>query len=212
MRTFIYRAKALCLCVRLTSVLALIFSSFFFDSAAFGQHGAQTAPVALDQLVQSAETILRGHVVSAAMEPHPQFANLQTVVVTISVAKVLKGEAPATFSFRQFVWDARDISDNASYRKAGELLLFLNPVSPYGLTSPVGLDQGRFRVLRNAKGKAFAQNGRANFGLFNQVATRATSRGIALSREAQTMMAKPAGQASLDALEDAIGSLVSAKK
>jgi hypothetical protein len=41
--------------------------------------------------VQRAGTIVRGNVVSATVEPHPQFPNLQTVVVTLSVSKVLKG-------------------------------------------------------------------------------------------------------------------------
>ena len=115
--------------------------------------------------MQSAGTILRGHVVSAVIEPHPKYSNLKTVVVTISVQRVLKGEAADTYTFRQFVWDARDAADMAGYRKAGELLLFLNPVSAYGLTSPVGLDQGRFRVVRDAKGKAFAVNGREKLRL-----------------------------------------------
>jgi hypothetical protein len=197
--------------VRISAAFVLV-TCFFFNCEALAQRGAQTAPAALDQLVESAGTILRGHVISASTEPHPRFSNLETVVVTISVSKVLKGEAPPTFTFRQFVWDSRDASDTAGYRKAGELLLFLNPVSPYGLTSPVGLDQGRFRVLRDPKGRAFAVNGRSNFGLFDQVSIKASSRGITLSRQAQTMMAKPGGQAQLESLEDVIASLVGANK
>jgi len=179
-----------------------------FASAAFAQHGAQTAPAALDQLVESSATILRGHVVSAVAEPHPEFANLQTVLVTISVIKVMKGQAPSIYTFRQFVWDPHDVADSAGYRKAGELLLFLNPVSQYGLTSPVGLDQGRFRVTRDSKGRGFAVNGRGNFALFDQVSNKAGIRGITLSRQAQTMMAKSGGLASLDALEETIAALV----
>src|SRR6267142_101730 len=126
---------------------------------AHAQSGAHTVPVDLDTLVHSAHTIVRGQVVSAVVEPHPQFANLQTVVVTLSVSKVLKGDAGATFTFRQFVWEPQDVETAAGYRKSPELLLFLNPNSPYGLTSPVGLEQGRFRVERDAKGNAFASNG-----------------------------------------------------
>ena len=129
---------------------------------------------------------MRGHVVSAVVEPHPQFANLQTVLVTVSVAKVLKGNAPALFTFRQFVWDARDVAEAAGYRKSSELLLFLNPVSEYGLTSPVGLDQGRFRIVRDAKkGIAYAVNGRSNLGLFTDVESKAALRGIAISSQAK---------------------------
>jgi hypothetical protein len=192
-------------CYLYTIITVLLLS---LASAAFAQDGAQTAPAALDQLVESSATILRGHVISAVAEPHPQFANLQTVLITISVIKVMKGQAPSIYTFRQFVWDPRDVADTAGYRKAGELLLFLNPVSQYGLTSPVGLDQGRFRVIRDTKGRGFAVNGRGNFALFDQVSNKASTRGITLSRQAQSMMAKSGGLASLDSLEETIAALV----
>jgi hypothetical protein len=176
------------------------------------QQGAQTAHASLNQLVQRADTIVRGYVVSSRMEPHPQFPNLQTVVVTVSVTKVMKGQAGSTYTFRQFVWDERDTGNNAGYRKAGEVLLFLNPVSQHGLSSPVGLDQGRFRVFRNAKGQAFAVNGRDNVGLFLGVTDSAAEHGVSLSRNAKTMMAKTRGQAPLDVLEDSIVRLAGAGK
>ena len=194
------------------TTIAVIVGFFLFTSDAYSQQHAQTAPADLDQLVQNADTILRGEVISATIEPHPQFSNIQTVVVTISVKRVLKGEAPATYTFRQFVWDIRDVADAAGYRKAGELLLFLNPNSPYGLTSPVGLDQGRFRVMHDQKGNRFAANGRANLGLFNQVPSKAASRGVTFSRQAQAMMAKPQRQVPLDSLEDAIVTLAGGRK
>jgi hypothetical protein len=191
---------------------AAIAGLFVFSPAAFAQLGAQTAPANLDDLIQQAATILRGSVVSAAIEPHPQFSNIQTVTVTISVARVLKGESSKIFTFRQFVWDAREVGAAAGYRKGGELLLFLNPNSQYGLTSPVGLDQGRFRVLRDARGKAFAVNGRANFALFNQVLGKASSRGLQFSRQAAAMMTAPQGKVPLESFEDAVIALTRAGK
>jgi hypothetical protein len=172
------------------------------------QTGANTASVDLAQLVQSAQTIVRGQVLSAKVEPHPQFPNLRTVVVTFSVTKLLKGDAKSALIFRQYLWDSGDSSSAAGYRKAGELLLFLNPVSAYGLTSPVGMDQGRFRVLRDAKGNRYALNGRGNHGLFAQVAEKAGAGGITFTTKARAMLSKPAGQASLDALEEVIQGLV----
>lgn len=174
------------------------------------QRGPQTASADLDYLVQRAGTIVRGNVISAKVEPHPQFANLQTVAVSIAVSNVLKGTAPPTYTFRQFLLDASDASDTGGYRKAGELLLLLNPVSQYGLTSPVGMDQGRFRVVRDRQGKAIAINGRSNIGLFDQLTNKAAARGVSLSPRAQAMLAKPANQASLDSLEDTIAALVGA--
>jgi hypothetical protein len=192
------------------AVITFIFLGLSFPTLAQAQQGARTAPANLNQLVQGAHTILRGFVVSARVEPHPQFSNLQTVIVTVQVSRVLKGEAVSTYTFRQFVWNEGDLGNAAGYQKAGELLLFLNPVSQYGLTSTVGLDQGRFRVIRDAKGKGTAVNGRSNIGLFQGVPANASKHGVTLSRAAQTMMQKSAGQAPLDALEDTVLSLAGA--
>lgn len=181
-------------------------------SLARAQSVASTASAGLDVLVQSASTIVRGRIVSAKIEPHPQFANLQTVVITMDVSKVLKGEASSTLTFRQFVWNARDVPVFAGYKGAGEVLLFLNPVSPYGLTSPVGLEQGLFRILQDAKGNRYALNGRGNLGLFSQVANKATSRGLTFSKPMREMLAKPAGQAPLELFEEAIKALLGAHK
>src|SRR4029077_9563482 len=123
----------------LVTVLALPLTSS-------AQRGARTVPKSLDQMVQQAETIVHGSVISARVEPHPELKNLSTVVVSMSVQSMLKGKAQKTLQFRQFIWDIRDQLDAAEYRKGQELVLLLGPVSKYGLTSPVGLEQGRFRV------------------------------------------------------------------
>lgn len=209
----VHRACIALSAVRRSAILAAIACLLFGLSIPAGtraQQGARTAQANLNQLVQGAHTILRGFVVSARVEPHPQFSNLQTVVVTMQVSRVLKGEAVQTYTFRQFIWDERDLGNAAGYLKSGEILLFLNPISPYGLTSPVGLEQGRFRVTRDAKGKGEAVNGRGNIGLFQGVPAKASEHGVALSKSAQTMMQKAAGQAPLDALEDTIVRLVGA--
>jgi hypothetical protein len=145
------------------------------------------------------------------VEPHPQFSNLQTVVVTMSVDRQFKGEAAGTITFRQFVIDPRELPTSLDYRPSDELLLFLNPVSPYGLTSPVGLEQGRFRISRDAKGIAYAVNGRGNVGLFDQVADKAASRGVVFSKRAAAMLSKPAGKIPLSAMEDTISALTGAQ-
>lgn len=158
-------------------------------------------------MVQSAQSIVRGQILSAFIEPHPQFPNLPTVVVTISVNKVLKGSAGSTLSFRQFIWNSHEASVYAAYKGAGEVVLFLNPVSQYGLTSPVGLEQGRFRVIRDEKGKRFVVNGRGNLGLFNRVTETASSHGISLSEPVRQMLATSTGKASLETFEEAVRAL-----
>lgn len=189
---------------RFRDVVLALLVLMCFVSPALAQGSASTASADLDQLVQRAQNIVRGRVVSAAIEPHPQFPNLQTVVITLSVSKVLKGAAGSTLVIRQFQWDAREASSLSAYKGEGEVVLFLNPVSQYGLTSPVGLEQGRFRVLTDDKGNRYVMNGRGNLGLFTAVPAKATARGIAFSKPVQAMFANLTGKASLDSFEEAV--------
>jgi hypothetical protein len=173
-----------------------------------GQRAALTVPQALDQMAQEAEIIFRGVVTSTKVEPHPRLANLMTVVVSMNVSEVVKGSPRKSIVFRQYVWDLRDQLDAGQYRKGQELLLLLRPVSEYGLTSPSGLEQGRFRILRDAKGNATVLNGRGNMGLFQSVEARAQARGITLSPRVTAMVRRAeAGSVPLADLVEAIRSL-----
>lgn len=182
-----------------------------FADPACSQGNATVAPANLNHLVDNAQIIVRGNVLSAVLEPHPQFANLQTVVVTFSVAKIFKGQATPTLTFRQFVWNTKDAMGSGGYRKSEELLLFLNPTSLYGLTSPVGMEQGRFRVLHDDRGYRFAVNGRGNVGLFADVVTKSAARGVTFSPQARAMLSKNGGQVSLGTLEETIQVLVATR-
>jgi hypothetical protein len=176
--------------------------------ATHSQSSASVALANLNYLVENAQTIVRGNVVSAVLEPHPQFANLQTVVVTIAVAKTFKGQAAPTVTFRQYVWNVKDVTGAGGYHKSEELLLFLNPTSLYGLTSPVGMEQGHFRVLHDNQGNRYALNGRGNIGLFTEVITKSAARGVTFSAQAKAMLSKGGGQVSLGTLEATIQALV----
>jgi hypothetical protein len=179
--------------------------------ATYSQSSASVAQANLNYLVENAQMIVRGNVVSAVLEPHPQFANLQTVVVTISVAKTFKGQAAATITFRQYVWNVRDVTEAGGYHKSEELLLFLNPTSMYGLTSPVGMEQGHFRVLHDNHGNRYAVNGRGNVGLFTDTITKSAARGVTFSAQAKAMLSKSGGQVSLGTLEETIQALVAVR-
>jgi hypothetical protein len=139
-------------------------------------------------MVEQAQTIVHGSIISARVEPHPELKNLSTVVVSMSVQTMLKGKAQKTLQFRQFIWDIRDKLDAAEYRKGQELVLLLGPVSKYGLTSPVGLEQGRFRVTHDSTGQAFATNGSGNLGLFQGTEQRAQAAKIKLSARTTGMV------------------------
>jgi hypothetical protein len=116
-------------------------------------------------------------------------------------------DAPS--KFRQYVWDIRDQRSAAGYMKGEEMILMLGPVSQYGLTSPIGLDQGRFRVVRE-KGQVTAVNGRGNVGLFDSLAERARTRGVALSAKTATGLRRDR-PAPLTELQDAIRTFARSK-
>jgi len=161
-------------------------------------------PRNLDQLTDRASDILRGTVVSARVEKHPELTNLDTVVVTLRVTETLKGGAAGTFTFRQYLWDIRDRWDAAGYRKGQDLLLLLNAPTRYGFTSPVGIEQGRFRIEPDGKGGLRALNGTGNARLFDGLAG-SPARGIALTPAGESLVAKHRkGPIELGQLEDLI--------
>jgi hypothetical protein len=169
------------------------------------QGAARTLPRGLDQLTEEADVIVHGYVLSTKVEPHPQLNNLMTIVVLMSVTDTYKGKSQKSVIFRQYIWDLHGQLGAPEYHKGEELLLLLGPTSEYGLTSPVGLEQGRFRVLRDGKGKAVAVNGRGNLGLFDSVSQRAVARGLQLSPRTAALAKQPqAGPLPLADLADAI--------
>jgi len=193
------------------AALALLFS--VVAAVPLGaQRGALTLPQNLGEMVDEAATIVRGRVSSVRLEPHPDFPNLKTVVVTLRVDEVLKGQAGETFTFRQFVWDIRDRSNAAGYGKAQHLLLLITRPSPYGLSGPVGLEQGRFRIERGADGRLVASNGHENVGLFTDLDQHLTRKGIRLQPELAARVAEyRAGPVALDVLRELIRAMAGVK-
>ncbi len=182
--------------------------SLALAAGAYGQHGALTMPRNLADLTDRAALIVEGRVVSAVAEPLPKYPNLNTVVVTIAIQDTLKGTAERIHTFRQYVWDPRDTGERLGYRKGQHVLLLLNPVNENGLTSPVGLEQGRFRIEPGPKGELMATNGAGNQGLMRDVAAHAAARGLQLNgRAAQLAAAQPAGPIRARDLKDMIRQL-----
>lgn len=179
---------------------------WLLQANAAAQESALTLGRGIDQLTRESTLIVRASVHSAVVEPHPQFKNLMTLLVTLDVKETLKGKAAKTVTYRQFIWDPRARLNKMKYGKGEEVLLLLGPESQYGLRSPAGLEQGRFRVMRDAKGNVTVINGRGNAGLFNSaVQKRAAARSIKLSSRTAALVAKPrAGALPLADVEEAI--------
>jgi hypothetical protein len=178
----------------------LVAAACLATAPAFAQRGAITLPRNLDELTDRAQDIVRGTVTDARVEKHPELANLHTIVVTLRVSETLKGSARDTYTFRQYIWDLRDRDDVAGYRKGQELLLLMNGSSRYELTSPVGLEQGRFRIQRDRAGREVALNGTGNLRLFERLQD-AQGKPAALSAQQSSLIAKHrSGPVALDEL------------
>ncbi len=198
-------------CVSSLPFLAAVALVFLLGLPVAAQRGAIVLPQNLAELVDQSAVIVRGQVIGARVEPHPELKGLSTVVVTLRVEETLKGQAGATFTFRQFIWDMRDRFDAAGYRKGDYLLLLMIPPSAYGLSSPAGLEQGRFRVVRDAAGKLAAVNGHGNAGLFRELAPALKTRGVKLSPRLAGLVAQPqAGAIALDDLRELIRQIAGA--
>jgi len=185
------------------SILLLI--ALLFASPARAQRGAITRPQNIAELTEEAAVVIRGTVVRAQVEPHPQYRRLTTVVVTLQVKETLKGSTGETYTFRQYVWDVRDRRSGLDYRKGQQVLLLLTAPSALGLSSPVGLEQGRFRIERDAQGREYAANGHGNAGLLRGLDRAAEQKGIPLSGpQARLVTQHRSGAISLDELRGLI--------
>lgn len=195
---------------RLRSAIAVCaLTGLLLPLPAAAQRGGITLPMDLEELTRSAATIVRGRVISVHHERHPELTNLDTLVVTLRVDTTLKGEPGETLTFRQYVWDIRDTWDLAGYKKGQELLLLLTQPSSVGLSAPVGLEQGRFRIER-LHGKARALNGSGNARLLQGIAQRPEKLARVPTRLRGLVQQHRAGPLELDDLEEMIRSFARA--
>lgn len=168
----------------------LLLAAMVLAVPAWAQQSALTVPQNLEQLTDRSAVIVRGNVIGVRMEKHPELSNLDTVVVTLRVSETLKGQAGNTFTFRQYVWDLRDRMNAVGYEKNQELLLMMIAPSRYGLSSPAGMEQGRFRIQRDRLGRELAVNSQNNLRLFDGVGAQMAKEGITPSPAASSLLAK----------------------
>lgn len=169
-------------------ILLALLAAWTLPSLAIAQDGALTVSRNLQQLTDRAAHIVRGNVVSAHVEKHPQFDGLHTAVVIVHVRETLKGPARQTYTFRQYVWDIRGRMGDAPYRKGDDVLLFMIAPNEHGLSSPAGLDQGLFRIRRDATGREFAVNGHGNARLFDGMAKSVAKDGTVLTSTSRRLL------------------------
>jgi hypothetical protein len=163
--------------------------------------------VNLAYLTQRADVIVQGRVVEARYEGMPNYPHIPTVLVTLQVERMIRGPETARYTFRQFLPSSRRRAGKAAYQVGQRLLLFLPAPSSAGLSSPIGHEQGRFHILRNARGQEVVENELGNRGLFRNVASQAEMSGVGLSQEEAQVVATPRGPIALDQLVSLVGHL-----
>ena len=141
--------------------------------------------VNLAYLTQRADVIVQGRVVGVRYEGLPGYPNVPTVRVTLEVERMLRGPAVERYTFREM------LRPKDQYRRAGKrgyvagerLLVFLPAPSEYGLSSPLGREQGRFHIGRDQRGREVIANEFQNAGLFKNVPEKAEEQGLSLSED-----------------------------
>lgn len=182
-------------CARLKRVALCIWLLSLAAPSAAAQQNALTLERNLAELVSDASLIVAGRVLSVKAEPHPQLNNIHTVVVTLQVSDVLKGQAQpdSEYTFRLFANDPQDFKIKLGYAPGQELLLMLTRPSQYGFSSPIGLEQGRFRITKDEQGKRTMVNGQNNYGLFARISEKAPKFESKLSPQARQLVAEHRG-------------------
>jgi hypothetical protein len=142
---------------------------------ASAQEGARVKQLNLEQLANQSALIVRARVLETRSEKHPTLPNTDTLLVKVQVLEDLKGTVDPIYSFRIFVFDATDVGKDLGYRPGNQMVLFLPAPSRYGFSSPVGLEQGRFRVDHDTAGNETVVNDLGNVGLFSGMEQRLQS-------------------------------------
>jgi hypothetical protein len=136
----------------------------------------------LEEMTQKAGRIVAGRCVAVEVI-HDSSLDVVVTRVTVSVERAVKGVKGAdgsTVVFRM-LGDATSSSGTGivglpRFAVGEKVVLFLYPESRSGLTSPVGLDQGKFVEVLDKQGRALAMNGFPNRRLFKGMSSTAKAR------------------------------------
>ena len=140
-----------------------------------GSEAIMVLPLNLKQLNQYADRIFLG-TVQEVKDDYDE-AGRWCQFITFEIEEVLKGNLAATLMIKQVNPNPVTLADGTKmqstifagvpqYKKGEEVVVFLGPTSAIGFTTSVGLEQGTFRVTRDAQGSRQLQNGVQNKDLF----------------------------------------------
>lgn len=136
--------------------------------------GGQARLVSLEQMTERAGRIFSGQCTGAEVVFDPNLG-ADVIVATFRVERAIKGVTGRTVTVRMpgagVVSGASGAGADAAapFRKGDEVILFLYGESPQGMSAPVGLGQGHFKVLTDKQGRKHALNQFGNRQLLTDV-------------------------------------------
>jgi hypothetical protein len=158
------------------AVISILFSAHALEAQFL------TLPVNLSYLSQRADIIVQGRVVEVRHENLPGYSNIPTVKVSLEIERMLRGPEGSTYEFREVLMGLDSREGKMGYKVGQRLLLFLPSPSRYGLSSPVGIEQGRFHIALNSDGEETVTNEIGNAGLFKNMDTTSFKTAMQLSQ------------------------------
>ncbi|MDZ7362865.1 MAG: hypothetical protein ONB46_19410 [candidate division KSB1 bacterium] len=120
---------------------------------------AQSSPLSLQQMVAASGFILSGKVVKVWSERDPASGFIVTNY-TVAVEDAVRGVGKGHFTFKQYGGSYNGlnvfVADMSYFSEGEEVMAFLYPASLLGLTSPIGVGEGKLTIQRDrATGKKF---------------------------------------------------------
>ncbi len=141
----------------------------------------------LQQMTELAERVFVGRCISATEGVDRN--GRPVVYVSYEVTETLKGARPVgtpaeRITFKQIrMTTTTSVSELPHYEVGEESIVFLSGESDIGLTAPVGLMQGKFRVVTDSAGEKKVLNGHGNRGLLQGLKKNKTVKLMALSKK-----------------------------
>lgn len=153
----------------------------------------------LAEMTERAAVIVQGQVTAVRYEPLPGYPHVDTVLVTLRVEQSLKSSVGQTYTFREFIPPGQSrMVHKRSYLVGQQLILFLPAPSEYGLSNPLGRQQGTFHITEDSKGNKFVANETGNTQLFAGIQEAAAKAGKTLSRQPSELQSLARGPIPLD--------------
>ena len=167
-------------------------------------HATSVVPLYLDEIIDTATTVIHGTCIGNRSDRDPQTGMIVTYT-TFQVQDVLKGQAGFTHIIKQIGGDLPDgslkykVQGVPTFKVGENYVVFLYGVSSAGFSSPVGLGQGRFNVVIDETG-AQVTNGLD----FKEMTSRMLPREIPQAAKSKLQQVGPVSRMGLDEFKQLI--------